>query len=213
MTENYFTELYAINVNQWVEKKNGLSYVSWANAWGEAKKYDPNANYTVYEDKDGRNYHNDGNTAWVKVGVTLNGIEHIEYLPIMDYKNTSIGIKNITSFNVNTAIQRCLTKAIARHGLGLYIYAGEDLPEGEEAPKKTSMYDGGNKMNDDAAFEQYVCNCKDKIDGAKDLQELEIVWKSEEVQGYLKTLKKHKADAYYNGVVSYLDFKKKELAA
>ena len=73
---------------------------------------------------------------WVKTGVTVNNIEHIEYLPVMDFKNKSIPVENVTSFDVNKTIQRSLTKACARHGLGLYIYAGEDLPEGEETPKK-----------------------------------------------------------------------------
>ena len=82
-------------------------------------------------------YHTDGRTCWVKTGVTINGIEHIEYLPVMDYQNKSIPLEEVKSFNVNTAIQRSLTKACARHGLGLYIYAGEDLPEAEqqEEPK------------------------------------------------------------------------------
>ena len=127
--ENYFTELNKINVNDKVEEKNGLSYLSWAWAWGELKKKHPDATYTIYENKDGLFYHTDGNTAWVKTGVTVNGIEHIEYLPVMDFKNKSIPVANITSFDVNKAIQRSLTKAVARHGLGLYIYAGEDLPE------------------------------------------------------------------------------------
>ena len=91
---------------------------------------------------EGLNYHHDGKTAWVKTGVTLveeteagiRELEHIEYLPIMDMKNASIPLGQITSFQVNKAIQRSLTKAIARHGLGLYIYAGEDLPEEEPAP-------------------------------------------------------------------------------
>jgi len=127
--ENYFTELNKINVNDKVEEKNGLSYLSWSFAWGELKKRHPDATYTIYENKDGLFYHTDGNTAWVKTGVTVNGIEHIEYLPVMDFKNKSIPVANITSFDVNKAIQRSLTKAVARHGLGLYIYAGEDLPE------------------------------------------------------------------------------------
>lgn len=129
MMENYFTELYGINVNDKVEKKNGLSYVSWPYAWAEVKKLHPDATYTVYENRDGWCYHTDGKTAWVKTGVTVNGIEHIEYLPVMDFKNRSIPLEQITSFDVNKAIQRSLTKAVARHGLGLYIYAGEDLPE------------------------------------------------------------------------------------
>ena len=134
MSGNYFIELNSINVNDKVEKKNGLSYLSWSFAWAEVKKIHPDATYTIYENNDGWNYFTDGRTGWVKTGVTVNGIEHIEYLPIMDFKNKSILLENITSFDVNKAIQRSLTKAVARHGLGLYIYAGEDLPETEQEP-------------------------------------------------------------------------------
>lgn len=131
MSENYFVELNSINVNDKTEKKNNLTYLSWAWAWGEVKKLHPDATYTIYENADGLFYHTDGKTCWVKTGVTVNGIEHIEYLPVMDFKNRSIPVNDVTSFDVNKAIQRSLTKAVARHGLGLYIYAGEDLPEGE----------------------------------------------------------------------------------
>lgn len=139
--ENYFVELNQIDVNDKIEKKNGLSYLSWAYAWGELKKRHPEANYKVYENEQGWNYFTDGRTAWVKTGVTVNGIEHIEYLPVMDFKNKSIPLENITSFDVNKTIQRSLTKAVARHGLGLYIYAGEDLPEdnGAEEFKKNAI--------------------------------------------------------------------------
>ena len=130
--KNYFTELNSIDVGDKIEKKNGLSYLSWAFAWGELKKRYPEATYTVYENADGWNYFTDGRTCWVKTGVTVNGIEHIEYLPVMDFKNKSIPANEVTSFDVNKAIQRSLTKAVARHGLGLYIYAGEDLPETDE---------------------------------------------------------------------------------
>lgn len=129
--ENYFKALNDINVNDKTEKKNGLTYLSWAWAWGELKKMFPDSTYTVYENSEGWNYFTDGKTCWVKTGVTVNGIEHIEYLPVMDFKNKSISAENVTSFDVNKAIQRSLTKAVARHGLGLYIYAGEDLPEEE----------------------------------------------------------------------------------
>lgn len=127
-----FTTLNAINVNGHTEKKNGLTYLSWAWAWAEVKKNFPDAIYTIYENKDGLFYHTDGKTAWVKTGVTIEGIEHVEYLPVMDIRNRSITLENLTSFDVNKAIQRSLTKACARHGLGLYIYAGEDLPESEQ---------------------------------------------------------------------------------
>ena len=135
MSENYFIELNSINVNEHTEKKNNLTYLSWAWAWGEVKKRFPDATYKVYEDDNGCIYWTDGRTAWVKTGVTVNGIEHIEYLPIMDFKNRSIPLSDITSFDVNKSIQRSLTKAVARHGLGLYIYAGEDLPEDEQESK------------------------------------------------------------------------------
>ena len=134
--KNYFTELNAINVSDKTEKKNGLTYLSWAWAWGELKKLHPDATYTVYENKDGWLYHTDGRTCWVKTGVTVNGIENIEYLPVMDFRNNSIPADKVTSYDVNKAVQRSLTKAVARHGLGLYIYAGEDLPEGEEKPQE-----------------------------------------------------------------------------
>jgi hypothetical protein len=139
--KNYFEVLNNIDVGDKIEKKNGLSYLSWAWAWGEIKKRHPDAIYTIYENADGLFYHTDGKTAWVKTGVTVNGIEHIEYLPVMDYKNKSIPIENITSTDVNKAIQRSLTKAVARHGLGLYIYAGEDLPEEKKSTTDKEMDD------------------------------------------------------------------------
>lgn len=132
MQNNYFTELNSINVSDKIEKKNGLSYLSWSYCWQEVKKLHPDAIYTIYENKDGWNYFTDGRTCWVKTGVTINSIEHIEYLPVMDFKNKSIPADVVTSFDVNKAIQRSLTKACARHGLGLYIYAGEDLPEADK---------------------------------------------------------------------------------
>ena len=134
--KSVFDTLYAIDCREVSRKKNGLTYLPWAWAWAEVKKHYPNAIYTVYEDANGRNYHTDGRTAWVKTGVTIEGVELIEYLPVMDYRNVSIPLEKLTSFDVNKSIQRSLTKACARHGLGLYIFAGEDLPEGgEEVPK------------------------------------------------------------------------------
>ena len=131
MNDSVFNTLNGINVNGHKEEKNGLSYLSWAWAWAEVKKAYPDANYTIYENANGWNYHTDGKTCWVKTGVTINGLEHIEYLPVMNFRNQSIPADSVTSTDVNKAIQRSLTKACARHGLGLYIYAGEDLPESE----------------------------------------------------------------------------------
>lgn len=140
MENNYFIELNKIDVNDKIEKKNGLSYLSWAYAWGELKKRFPNATYKIYENTLPTgyvvNYFTDGKTSYVKTSVTVNDIEHIEELPVMDYRNKSIPLESMTSFDVNKAIQRSLTKAVARHGLGLYIYAGEDLPEQEQKEAK-----------------------------------------------------------------------------
>lgn len=142
--KSVFETLNAINVNGRTETKNGLTYLSWAWAWATAKENFPEATYTIYEDADGVFYHRDHNTAWVKTGVTIEGIEHIEYLPIMDFRNKSIELIKIQSTDVNKAIQRSLTKALARHGLGLYVYAGEDLPTKNEdelstPPKKAPV--------------------------------------------------------------------------
>ena len=130
--QSVFATLVAINCNEHTEKKGNLTYLSWAWAWKIVKVHFPDATYTIYESPDGWNYFTDGRTCWVKVGVTIQSLEHIEYLPVMDQRNQSIPFEAIRSTDVNKAIQRALTKACARHGLGLYIYAGEDLPDGQQ---------------------------------------------------------------------------------
>ena len=143
--DSIFSKLSSINVNDKTEKKNGLTYLSWAWAWGEVKKLYPDATYTIYENTlpSGYvvNYFTDGRTSYVKTGVTINNLEHIEELPVMDYRNKSILLENMTSFDVNKTIQRSLTKALARHGLGIYIYAGEDLPEVEKDNEQEKVID------------------------------------------------------------------------
>jgi len=119
-------KLLAKNVNDHVEKKNGLSYLSWAWAWAEALKADSNATYRV-EMFDGKCFMDINGTAMVFVTVTMFGKPMTCQLPVMDYRNKAI--PNPDAFAVNTAIMRCMTKALALHGLSLYIYAGEDLPE------------------------------------------------------------------------------------
>lgn len=166
-TKSVFATLNAINVNEHVEKKKTggveLTYLSWAWAWAKVKENYPDATYTIYENADGWNYHTDGRTCWVKTGVTINGLEHIEYLPVMDYRNQSIPADNVTSFDVNKAIQRGLTKAAARHGLGLYIYAGEDLPEDERKQQETEH---------DAAVDAAIAEAKQCVSRA----EMTAVW-------------------------------------
>ena len=131
MKESTFEILSKINCDEFVRTKGSanLKYLSWADAWKILISNYPSAKSTVYENKDGLNYHHDNKTAWIKAGVQINDIEHIEYLAITNHYNKSIPLKDITSQDVITTIQRCITKAIARHGLGLYVYRGEDFPK------------------------------------------------------------------------------------
>ena len=151
--KSVFETLNAVNVNDKAEKKGNLTYLSWAWAWGEVKKAFPEATFTIYERETQYGpvfYFTDGKTCWVKTGVTINGLEHIEMLPVMNNYNQSIQLEKVTSMDINKAIQRSLTKAAARHGLGLYIYAGEDLPEDEAAEEKKSEAADPKKMKKDA---------------------------------------------------------------
>ena len=129
-------DLLKINVNDHTEKKNGLTYLSWAWAWQEALKADPTATFEVktfaHDQYTEMPYMNVNGTGLVWVTVTLFGQTRTCMLPVMDYKNKPI--LNPDAFAVNTAIMRCMTKALALHGLGLYIYSGDDLPEEESKP-------------------------------------------------------------------------------
>jgi len=122
------SELLKINVNDHVEKKGNLSYLSWAWAWAEVLKIDPAARWTAHESNDRPAMYLPDGTAMVKVSVEIKGDVKTCVLPVMDNRNRAI--QNPDAFSVNTAIMRCLAKCIAMFGLGLYIYAGEDLPEG-----------------------------------------------------------------------------------
>lgn len=122
-TESAFTKLAAINVNKYVEKKGELSYLSWAWAVDQLFRCDPDAKWEYGEPK---LY---GETMMLFCTVTAFGKTRTAQLPVMDHRNKPIA--NPDAFQVNTAMQRCLVKAIALHGLGLYIYAGEDVPAAE----------------------------------------------------------------------------------
>lgn len=132
-----FEKLSSIDVSKYVEKKQGQNYLSWANAWRMASMVCPSVKRTIYETPDGRNYFNDGNTAWVKVGITIEQVEHIDQLPVMNLRNQSVKVDIITSFDVNKAIQRSTVKALALHGLGISIYAGEDFEEEDSSKDGT----------------------------------------------------------------------------
>lgn len=175
-SKTFFEKLNAVNVNDKVEKKNGLNYLSWAFAWMELKKVFPDATYQIRQ-FDGKPYLYDENLGYmVMTEMTVDGITHEMWLPVMDGANKAMKdkpyiykVKNqsfkyaklneadgkyydrygteqtefiekevsaATMFDINTAIMRCLTKNISMFGLGLYIYAGEDLPEESEEKKK-----------------------------------------------------------------------------
>jgi hypothetical protein len=125
-----FSTLSTISVKEKIERKGNLDYLSWANAWAMLKAVYPDAQRKVYEhDHTGFNYFTDGKSAYVKVGIIVNGLEHIDYLPVMDFRNNAIPIEKVTAMDVNKTIQRSTAKAIAMHGLGLSLWTGEDIPE------------------------------------------------------------------------------------
>lgn len=129
-SKSTYANLSAINVREKVERKGQMDYLSWANAWHMLKQNYPEATRNVYEDPaTGWNYFTDGRSAWVKVGITVNGMEHIDYLPVMDYRNNALPVEKVTATDVNKTIQRSTAKAIAMHGLGLSLWTGEDVPE------------------------------------------------------------------------------------
>jgi hypothetical protein len=146
-----FQELYSLNVNQYVEKKNDLSYLSWSYAWAEFKKIYPDATYEVKKDAEGRCYFGDELFGYmVYTSVTAGGLTYEMWLPVMDGNNKAmknhpynvktkykeITVQPATMFDVNKTIMRCLTKNLAMFGLGLYIYAGEDLPDAADEDKR-----------------------------------------------------------------------------
>lgn len=158
---NYFSKLASVSVRDKIERKGNLDYLSWANAWAMLKTAHPDAQRIVYESSfTGNNYFTDGRTCYVKVGIKVGDIEHIDYLPIMDFRNNAIPVDKVTSMDVNKAIQRSTAKAIAMHGLGLSLWTGEDIPDtlppthqeqridlvkGDESWSKVETYVVGNK--------------------------------------------------------------------
>lgn len=167
-------DLLKINVNEHTEKKNGLTYLSWAWAWQEALKADANATFevkTFMRDQYTEMPYMDVNgTGMVWVTVTMFGQPRTCMLPVMDYKNKPI--LNPDAFAVNTAIMRCMTKALALHGLGSYIYAGDDLPEddGKTAPTPQAKAPMGElyKKEDGPKYEKIIAKTAPKVDDTVD---------------------------------------------
>ena len=185
-----YKKLSEVNIDHLIEKKGKQDYLSWANAWNEVKKLCPDATRTVYENEFGMPYFSDGNTCLVKVGVTINGIEHIDYLPVMDYRNKSIPQDAVTTFDIVKTIQRSTVKAIALHGLGLKLWIGEDtrVPQAkaETKPEKLHVKKGDKNWNDKIV--PWIARMK----GSKSPQEVMAILSN----GYIitKTLEKHIKD-------------------
>ncbi|MED3269322.1 DUF1071 domain-containing protein [Bacillus thuringiensis] len=142
-TENYFSKLAQIDCSEHVEKKGRFSYLSWAWAVKKLREVDPTATWEVKR-FDGVPYLKTDCGYFVEVEVTVQGLPLSQIHPILNNQNKPIAEPN--SFDINTSIQRCLVKAIALHGLGLYIYAGEDLPEIQEDPVSSQQV-GVIKLN------------------------------------------------------------------
>jgi len=144
------SELLKINVNGHTERKGNLTYLSWAWAWAEVLKLDPGAWWNAHEWADRPAMFLPDGTAMVKVSVEVKGNTKTCVLPVMDNRNRAI--VDPDAFAVNSAIMRCLTKAIAMHGLGLYIYAGEDLPESEKVEPNPEVLTQIASVTDAAAL-------------------------------------------------------------
>ncbi len=143
----HFEKLNSINVNDHTEEKNGLMHLPWAWAWAKVKKQYPDAQYKILRFENNLPYVFDEKTGYmVFTQMTIEGITHEMWLPVMDGANKAMldheytyktkysekVVDKATMFDINKTIMRCLVKNIAMFGLGLYIYAGEDLPEGEK---------------------------------------------------------------------------------
>jgi len=129
LTMSDITEMQSMKLSTVKKGSMNLTYASWSEVWGEFKKLYPEAQFKVYENENSMPYFADATGGFVKVGVTIKGLEHINHLPIMDHSNKAMKKEQIDAFAINKSIQRCLVKAVALHGLGLYIYKGEDIPK------------------------------------------------------------------------------------
>ena len=196
--------LLKLNVNEHTEKKQNLTYLSWAWAWQEALKADPKASFKVHTfstvDCGASPVMNINGTGMVWVDVTLNGTTRTGFLPVMDHRNKPIPEPD--AFQVNTALMRCMTKTLALFGLGLYIYAGEDLPEGEpevtpEAKKAVQ------EPKVDANLELFAQKMKEMVTIATTKDELREFWKANLPQ--LDILKTENPDLFKSVLKTFKD--------
>ena len=208
------SDLLKINVNDHTEKKNGLTYLSWAWAWAETLKADPKANFKV-EMFDGTPLMAVGGSFMVWVTVTMFDKPITCMLPVLDYRNKPIATPN--SFEVNTAIMRCLTKAIAMHGLGLYIYAGDDIPMDADEPEPVTVkpvnketkkveaevkLDAGDPDKNAELFADSMIKFSTLV---KDVKDLNSYWKANQTQ--LDKLKVSHPDLYAKVRTTFTELK------
>lgn len=191
------SDLLKINVNDHIEKKNNLSYLSWAWAWAEVLKVDHKATFEVktFVSGDTGNvicYMDINGTAMVWVTVTIFGKPMTCQLPVMDYRNKPIPSPD--AFAVNTAIMRCLAKAVALHGLGLYIFAGDDVPEEDKAAVNAGKLQQEDMTPPDANKQLFADSMIRFTKICKDLPGLNSYWKANQAQ--LDDLKKTHPDLY-----------------
>jgi len=198
--------LSKVDVSDHIEKKNGLSYISWAWAWGIVKKHYPKTTFT-------KNLYSSANNdctlpymidpagyAFVSVTVDIEDESQTEVMPVLDYANKSVSQPN--SFQVNTALQRCLTKCLAFHGLGHYIYAGEDLPEGvieEKKEKKATIKSSSGEVKEEASYSVMADVFNSFISECDTYQKLTAFWGENKVA--LNILESGD-EALYNAVVA-----------
>jgi hypothetical protein len=153
--EHYFEILRKHNVSEYMEKKGQFNYLSWAYAVEELRKLKPDATWRVIKDENGYPYTSTPAGHFVEVEVTVDGIALSQIHPVLDHRNQTLEQPN--AFQINTSIQRCLAKAIALHGLGLYIFRGEDLPEIEPLNnKQLDVVDSYLRQINDDAFTELV---------------------------------------------------------
>lgn len=204
-------DLLKMDVSSYTEKKQGLTYLSWAHAWAQALQVDADANFRVHT-FDGKAYMDVNGTGMVWVDVTLGGKTRTCWLPVMDYKNKPI--TNPDSFAVNTAIMRCLTKCLAWFGLGLNVYAGEDLPlvseepkeEKKEEPKKVEKKPEFSKQ-DKENLTLFGDTLLQYIEIQRNEAELKSYWKSNQEQ--IDKVKVHMPDLYEMIVTKFKEAKEK----
>jgi hypothetical protein len=211
-------DLLKLNVNEHTEKKNGLTYLSWAWAWAEALKADPAANFTVHtfnrDQFTPMPYMDVNGTGMVWVTVTMFDKPMTCFLPVMNHRNQPI--QNPDAFQVNTAIMRCMTKALALHGLGLYIYSGDDLPEEDakavstpavEAPKPKPVAKADESLdNSDASRKLFADGMVEYTTTCTTVAGLNSYWKSNQLQ--LDSLKVTHPDLYQQVLTKFQELKK-----